>query len=253
MENIELNLTDIFDVLRKRWPIILLTAILCAAIAFVYSTIAIVPMYGLNVTFMVNPEFGNSQSTTIVTETQSYTYAKDAIKTYMRLLSNNEFFDMLYESVDGKCVNDYSVAQLKGMVSFSSIDETELFNATIKSTSREDAYTIALEMQKLAPQRIQELRGFEVLKVVDRPQLKNISVLNNNTTKNTMLGGIIGAVISVLLFIILKLTDVRINDESDIRKAYNIPILGVIPDFQAVGVEKNSKPLYGGKTGENKR
>ena len=252
MENIELSLADIFEVLAKRWPIILLSVILCAAIAFSYSLFAVVPMYGLNVTFMVNPEFGNAQSTTIVTETQSYTYAKDAIKTYMRLLSNNEFFDMLYESLDGKCVNDYSIGQLKGMISFSSIDETELFNATIRSTNREDAYTIALEMQKLAPQRIQELRGFEVLKVVDRPQLKNISVVNNNTTKNTFVGGVIGAVLSVLLFIIIKLTDVKITNESDIKKAYNIPVLGVIPDFQSVGTDKNSKPLYGGKTGENK-
>ena len=253
MENIELSLADIFEVLAKRWPIILLSVILCAAIAFSYSLFAIVPMYGLNVTFMVNPEFGNTQSTTIVTETQSYTYAKDAIKTYMRLLSNNEFFDMLHESIDGKCLTDYSIKQLKGMISLSSIDETELFNATIKSASKEDAYTIALEMQKLAPKRIEELRGFEVLKVVDRPQLKNIFVLNNNTVKNTLLGGIIGAVVSMLIFIILKLTDVRINDESDIKKAYNIPVLGVIPDFQSVGVEKNAKPLYGGKTGENKR
>ncbi len=253
MENIELNLADIFDVLKKRWPIILLSVILCAAIAFSYSLFAVVPMYGLNVTFMVNPEFGNAQSTTIVTETQSYTYSKDAIKTYMRLLSNNEFFDMLYESIDGKCLTEYSVRQLKGMVSFSSIDETELFNATIKSASKEDAYTIALEMQKLAPKRIEELRGFEVLKVVDRPQLKNIVVLNNNITKNTFIGGIIGAVVSILLFIILKLTDVRINDESDIKKAYNIPVLGVIPEFQSVGTVKNTKPLYGGKTGENKR
>ena len=252
MENIELSLADIFEVLAKRWPIILLSVILCAAIAFSYSLFAVVPMYGLNVTFMVNPEFGNAQSTTIVTETQSYTYAKDAIKTYMRLLSNNEFFDMLYENLDGKCINNYSIGQLKGMISFSSIDETELFNATIRSTNREDAYTIALEMQKLAPQRIQELRGFEVLKVVDRPQLKNISVVNNNTTKNTFVGGIIGAVLSVLLFIIIKLTDVKITDESDIKKAYNIPVLGVIPDFQTVGNDKNSKPLYGGKTGENK-
>lgn len=253
MENIELNLADIFDVLKKRWPVILLSVILCAAIAFSYSLFAVVPMYGLNVTFMVNPEFGNAQSTTIVTETQSYTYSKDAIKTYMRLLSNNEFFDMLYESIDGKCLTEYSVRQLKGMVSFSSIDETELFNATIKSASKEDAYTIALEMQKLAPKRIEELRGFEVLKVVDRPQLKNIVVLNNNITKNTFIGGIIGAVVSILLFIILKLTDVRINDESDIKKAYNIPVLGVIPEFQSVGTVKNTKPLYGGKTGENKR
>lgn len=253
MENLELNLTDIFDILAKRWLIILVAMVLCAVIAYTYSVVAIVPVYGLNVTFMVNPEFGNAQSTTIVTETQSYTYAKDAIKTYMRLLSNNEFFDMLYESIDGKCLNNYSVGQLKGMVSFSSIDETELFNATIRSTSREDAYTIALEMQKLAPQRIEELRGFEVLKVVDRPQLKNIVVTNNNVTKNTFVGGLIGAVLTILLFIVLKLTNVRIVDESDIKKAYNIPVLGVIPDFQSVSTEKNGKPIYGGKTGENKR
>lgn len=253
MENIELSIVDIFDILAKRWLVILVSVILCAALAFAYSTFVIVPMYGLNVTFMVNPEFGNAQSTTIVTETQSYTYAKDAIKTYMKLLSNNEFFDLLYERIDGKCVNNYSLGQLKGMISFSSIDDTELFNATIRSSSPEDAYTIALEMQDLAPERMQELRGFEVLKVVDKPQLKNIVVINNNTIKNTFVGAIIGAVLSVLIFIVLKITDVRITDESDIKKAYNIPVLGVIPDFQEVTAEKNEKPLYGGKTGENKQ
>ena len=252
MESVELNLSDIFEVLIKRWWLILICTVLCAAIAFSYSVFAVVPMYGINIQFIVNPQLNTQQSTSIQNEMQSYTYGKESIKTYLTLLKNNDFFDMLYDRLAAQGIYDYSSVKLKSMVSYTSIPDTELFNATVVCEDPNDAFVIAKEFETLAPERIQSLRGFEALKVSDPPKLKNIARVNNNTAKLTLLGALAGAFLSALFFVILKLTDVRITDESDIKKAYDIPILGVIPNFDEVTHGSREKVMYGGKPGENK-
>lgn len=254
MDAIELSLVDLLHTLLKRWWIILISALLCAVMMFLYSTFAITPLYGLKIQFYVSPEFGNTQNTTAATAYQTYSYAKEAIRTYMKLLENDEFFDQLAKELEGKCKVEYTSGGLDAMISYSEVSDTDLFNATIVSAYPGDAYTVATALAELAPQRIQTIKGFDALRVTDKPKFDRVARVNNVTKRNTMFGALIGAVISALAIIIIKIFDVRISDESDLTKVYDKPVLGVIPNFDEIIKDSSKKSItYGGRYGENRK
>lgn len=255
MDTIELSLIEILQVLLKRWWIILISMVLCAALMFAYCTVAITPMYGIKIQFYVAPEFGNSQITSAVTAYQTSTYAREALTTYMKLLDNNEFYDLLETETNGKCVADYSSRQLSSMISYSDVSDTDLFYATIVSPDPGDAYVIAEELSKLAPDRIREIKGFDALKVTDSPKYDRVSRVNNSTSRNTVIAALLGAVVSALAIVVIKIFDVRISDEEDLHKNYeNVPVLGVIPNFEDISSKSGKKygrySDAGGKYGE---
>ncbi|MBQ7822471.1 MAG: hypothetical protein IJ391_09360 [Clostridia bacterium] len=255
METIELSIVDILRTLIKRWWIIAISTVLCAVVLFLYSVFAVTPLYGLQIQFYVAPEFGNAQATTAVTAYQTYTYAKEAILTYMTLLENDEFFDLLEENIEGKCRVNYTSSGLDSMISYKAVEDTDLFNATIVSAYPGDAYTVATVLAELAPDRIHEIKGFDALKVTDKPKFERVARVNNNVSRNTFIGAIVGALFSTLTIIVLKMFDVRIGDESDLMKVYDAPILGVIPNFEEIIKDNKRSAMYGygGKVGENSK
>lgn len=252
MEAIEVSILDILKILLKRWWIILISSVLCAVLLFLHSSFNITPMYGLTVQFYVAPEFGNAQTTTAATAYQTTTYAREALKTYMELLDNDDFFDMLDENLDGKCRIDYKASHLSSMISYSEQSDTDLFVATIVSPYPADAYAVASELANLAPKRIHEIKGFDALKVTNQPKFERIKRINNVTSRNTLVGAFFGAIVSALIIVLFKVFDVRISDENDLTKMYDVPILGVIPNFDEV-IKDNKKSAYGGRYGESSK
>ena len=52
-----------------------------------------------------------------------------------------------------------------------------------------------------------------------------------STSKNTVIGLLVGLVLAVIVNLLRELLDTRIKNEEDLSRRYDIPILGVIPDF----------------------
>ncbi len=253
LDTIEIGIVDIFKTILKRWWIVVISTVLCAVAVFVYGTLTTVPLYGLKVQFYISPEFGNAQSTTAVTAYQTYTYAKEAVLTYMALLESDEFYEAMEEDLQGKCRVDYSLSQLNSMISYRNIQDTDLFYATVVSQNPGDAYIIATQLAEMAPDRIRQIKGFDALKVTDNPRLDRVSRVNNNTRRNTIIGGFLGALLSAGIVILIKMFDVRISSEADLNKAYKLPVLAVIPDFNELMRECTLLDIggRGGKVNKN--
>ena len=254
MESMEISILDVLKTLIKKWWIIVLSTVLCAVVLFLYSTFNITPMYGLTIEFYVAPEFGNSQITSASTAYQTTTYAREAMKTYIKLLANADFFDMLEKEIDGKCIGNYTSSSLSSKITYAEQADTDLFRATVYSKYPEDAYSIAVELAEIAPQRIYEVKGFKALTVTNAPKFERVRRTNNVVNRNTIIGGLFGALVSSLILVVIKIFDVRIATESDLTKFYDVPVLGVIPNFdEVIKDNRNSKYGYGGRYGEKSK
>ena len=62
---------------------------------------------------------------------QSINYAKNLVLTYIELLDSNSF----YNSVSKELNEKYTASQLKSMIKFESIEDTEVFKALVNSGS----------------------------------------------------------------------------------------------------------------------
>ena len=52
------------------------------------------------------------------------------------------------------------------------------------------------------------------------------------SARNTLLGAIVGFMISVFMIIIKETFDTRVKSPEDISENFDIPVLGVIPEFK---------------------
>lgn len=226
---IEISLQDLFLIFFKRLWIILLSMILCGTVTYLYNKNYIIPLYRSEVIFYVvpvssiDPEY--SDYAKLQLEYQSMVYAKQVINTYLQIFKTNTF--------KAKLIEDYTKnyeKPMNGTISVSEITDTELFKISIISTSTEDAYEIATQIEKTAPETIVQTIGNDTLRVVDKP-VKSIAPINNNTLRNTFLGIILGAVLSYGMAFLIFIFDRRVKSEEDLKNNYDIPILGGIIDF----------------------
>ncbi|MEG0579278.1 MAG: capsular biosynthesis protein, partial [Niameybacter sp.] len=54
-----------------------------------------------------------------------------------------------------------------------------------------------------------------------------------NVLLNTLIGFMLGGVLSVLGVLVAAMLDNRVKDEEDLKKYYDMPILGAIPDLES--------------------
>ena len=257
MDTIEISVADILQSLLRKWWIILISIFICAAIMFAYSSTGVLPMYGLSMSFYVSPEFGNAQATTAVTAGQTAALAEASIKTYMELLNEPAFYVELEEKLEGQCSTDYSAGRLSSMISYSNSEGVNIIQAKVVGENQNDVFTISKALENAAPLRVESIVGNKALtptNIMDASALEWVSRVNDNATRNTVLGALLGAIISAAVIILVKVFDVRINDENDLKRTYDVPVLGVIPNFEEVIKDNQKKTvMYGGKTGENSK
>lgn len=221
---IEISLQDIFHLLLKRWWIILVSAVVCAAITFIYNKNFVVPLYSSEVTFYIDP-LNNEDQVSLSLEYTSLNYAKQLLDTYIQIFNTNTFRTKLSEAYTENTGKPYSAS-----LSISGITDTVLFKIRVTTTSSEDSYEIAQLLEKIAPEMIEEIMGADKIRVTDNA-VKRTSPINNNTSRNTLLGAVIGAILAVGIFLLIEIFDTRVKSEEDLKNHYDIPILGGIVDF----------------------
>lgn len=226
----ELSLGKLLQMMRQRiWWILLCTAI-GGVLAFSYTKIFVAPTYVSSVKMMVtkNNEIQANDATDIV-------YAQRIVKTYMALLDDHTF----YSQVAANSGLDYTAGQLQGMFSFSIIDETEVFQVSVEAHSSKDTKIIANAASKIIPKQIQNV--YTEATVKQTSQAQDGRRVGPSLIRNTVFGGIVGAVAVFLIIFLKEMLDVRIKTEEDLVEHYDIPLLGSIPDFSPSSSKKTRR------------
>jgi len=218
----ELSIKDVLGIIYKRLIFIIACTFFCAIMSYVYNKFIKDPVYTASVQFCVNT---NDNSYGNINE---LIYAQKVVSTYVNLLRTNTFFKQVLEATG----LNYSVQQLKAMTQISSVNDTEIFQITLSSNSADDAYTLVEAMQKIAPQLIANIKENSKISVVD-PVVYPAGPSGPNIYLNTILGAVAGLVLAIAISFFWELIDVKIKSKEDLSKRYQIPILGVIPNFGA--------------------
>ena len=103
-------------------------------------------------------------------------------------------------------------------------------------------------MNKLSADIANEITNVFEEKIYDIMQIENVTTLTNakvpqkksgpSTTKNTMIGAMVGLVICVAIVLIQMFTDTKVKTEEEVKKIFtDYPIIGSIPDFEIKDVE----------------
>lgn len=233
--NESLTIQQIFRVLLKKWWIILISVIVCGTVGFAYSTYVLAPQYTSIGTLIVNNK--QSRETTSI-NINDINASQKLVNTYAIILKSNAFVNRVKEKIN----LDYSVSKIQNMVTYSSVNNTEVLAVAVVSENPEHSATIAETVLDLATEEIGKYAEVGSVKILDHANLP-VSPSSPNIPLNTLIGILLGAVLSVLMIFITEMMDTRIKGADDLSDRYNLPVLGIIPSAEHKEESKNEKSV----------
>jgi capsular polysaccharide biosynthesis protein len=128
-----------------------------------------------------------------------------------------------------------------------------MFEVSISSPYPELSAQLVNVIAKVAPDEIAEIVEGSSTKIIDYAEVPE-KPYTPSYQKNVMMGFLLGFVLAAAYVCLATLLDKRIRTEDDLEQLFHLPVLGVIPDFEAKP-SKNTKYSYGyeyaSKSGEN--
>lgn len=231
---LEIDVGELFKVVWKRAWIIVLCALLVGGMTLVYTANFVTPMYRAEVTMYVNNNSGNTDTVS----SSNLAVALQLVKTYVNIIKSDRVLEKVIEET-GLMLTP---KQIRGMLSAESVNETEMFAVRITSSSPQMSADIANAIADVAPGVISVIIEGSSAKVVDYAKVPTSRVSPSYTT-NTIVGTLIGGILSALFFILQHLLDTRIKTEEELERICQIPVLGSIPDFAHPAKESKKKKV----------
>lgn len=228
---IEINLKEIGDALAQRMALLVLTGLLFAAAAFAGTKLFIAPEY---------------QSTTKIVV---LTKQEDGNLTNSDLQASSLLTKDYAELVRSRTVVENVIAQLQLSENYesvlekmevSSLTDTRMLSITVTDEDPYEAARIADAVREEASAHIQQVMDTKAVNVVDTANIPT-NPCSPNIKKNTILAGITGVLLAILLISIQVLMDDTIKTAADVEKYLGLSVLESIPLEGDPDVEKKKK------------
>ncbi|HEM3486506.1 TPA: capsular biosynthesis protein CpsC [Streptococcus suis] len=224
MNNQEVNAIeiDVLFLLKTIWRkkfLILLTAVLTAGLAFVYSSFLVVPQYDATTRIYVVSQNVEAGAGLTNQELQAGTYL---VKDYKEIILSQDVLTQVATELNLK-------ESLKEKISVSIPVDTRIVSISVRDADPNEAARIANSLRTFAAQKI-----VEVTKVSDVTTLEEAVPAEEPTTPNTkrniLLGLLAGGILATGIILAMEVLDDRVKRPQDVEEVMGLTLLGVVPD-----------------------
>ena len=235
---IEIDLLKIFQGLRKKIWIILLTGIIFGGLACACTL------------FMMTPVYTSSASILILTQDQNKETASDLerdtqlTKDYNVLITSRPVLEAVIKELD----LDMRYEDLKGMITVNNPADTRILELSVLDTDPERAKIIVDKLTKVSSHFIGEKMEMVTPKIID--------VGNGPTDKpgpnlllNVLIGIFLGFVLSAGIIIIGIFRDDNIKTEEDVEEYLGLHVLTSIPYSKQLAEDNKTSKRKGKRKG----
>jgi len=234
----EIDLRELFGALLRRWWAIVLAILIVGAAAFGYTFFLVDPLYKASTLLYVNNSDISVGSTSFSISNADLTAAQKLVDTYVVILKSRTALNEVIEEAD----LPYTYEQLRGMISASAVNSTEVFQIEVTSKSPSEAEKIANTIADILPDKIADIVAGSDVRIVDYAVVP-AHRSSPSYTRNTAIGALLGGLLSAVIVILAYLFDENIHTEDYLTQTYpDIPLLSVIPDMT---VTKQRSGYYG--------
>lgn len=218
----EISLGELFGILKRRWPLIVLTTLSTTLIAFCLSMYVLTPMYETSATMIVSYK----QNQESVMTYNDVVMSQNLVNTYSEIIKSRRVLDQVIEELD-LSVSPHELAE---GITVSPRGDTEIIEVTVSDASPSLATDIANQVSAVFQKEIQDMMEVDSVETIDHA-IEPKNPVSPNIMMNTLIGGLLGGVISVLLAFSLAFMDRTLKTPQDIERYLGLPIIGAIPDL----------------------
>lgn len=238
-DEIEINIGWVVRAIMNRAWRVIMASVLCAAIAFGYTFQFITPQYQSTAMFYVNNNSFSVGDAALSITSGDLVTSRGLVDSYIVILKTRE---TLNEVIDYTGL-DLTYSEVSNMISAAAVNETEIFRVTVTNPDPQEAEKIASAIAYILPKRISNIIDGTSAKIVDSA-VAPAGPSSPSYTKNTLIGFLLGFLMSTGLIALKEISDTTIRSEEDIEHVCAHPVLTMVPDMQASG-KKNSDYYYG--------
>lgn len=232
-EVFEFDFRRIFEAILDRWRMIAVTSVVMGLCACIYSLFLITPLYRASATMYVN---NNKNTVSENLSNNDITASLQLVPTVTRIFDSRTTLGEVAKEIN----LGYTADDISGMISFSSTEDTQILTVTVVNPNPDHAYIIANAIADIAPLKATEIMDGSSVKVIDYAEQPD-SPFSPNVPKNMILGLMFGFLLSVVIAILIEITDNSIREEGDITRLYpDIPIIGTVPEIKVTLEEKTN-------------
>lgn len=235
-DEMEIDLLRLMKALwRKAWAITLAAAILGICF-FVGTLLFIKPLYKAKALMYVNSSNISVGGTKVSITQSELTAAKTLVDTYIVILNTRTTL----EDVIAQSGVPYTYEELmqEKMIHAEAVNGTEVFAIEVTSEDPKEAELLANTIARVLPEKIAAIVEGSSARIVDYAVVP-ASKSSPNTIKNTVIGVLIGLILTCGVVVVQELLDEQIHDADYLTETYGIPVLAVIPDLLSSGSEND--------------
>ena len=215
---------NFFYFLKKTWWLVTLLGILAGGLRYYKAWSSFVPRYTATASFSVKS--GYVGTTDLVDTTQYYNNqaAEQVVSSFPYILRS--------EAMQERICLELNTSRINGMVTASSIGETNIFTLTVTSNNPQDAYDILNAVIKNYPQVASFVIGGTQLSMIEEPQVPVAPTNVFRGERSAMKGAAMGVLLGLGLTLLMAFSRKTIQTSDDLKRMTAVPCMGTIPAIQ---------------------
>ena len=213
----EINLKELFAVIKKRFWVAAVITVLFTLVAGVYSTFSTNLLYQSSSRIIIKA--GAEERTTL------QVIMKDPT---------------IMEKVVQELKLERSPEALAGQITVQSIDTSQVVSISVIDSDPTVAASIANTTAKVFKEEIPNIIGFNDVQLLSDAKVVPFPI-NDNGNRMVMIGFVLGLVAGIGLVFLLESLDDSVKSEEDVEEFLGIPVLGKVPKMARKNLKKTNR------------
>lgn len=227
-----ISLKELFQILRKRFLLIVLITVIAMAISGAVSFFVMTPIYEANTQLLVNQN-KNDQSTYNPSEIQTNL---QLINTYNVIIKSPRILDIVIDQLD----LNMSAGQLMSKISVQSERNSQVVNVSVQDPDPTQAVLIANTVAEVFQTEIVELMNVDNVNILTRAEMsENATPVKPKPLLNIAIALVVGLMLGVGIVFLIEYLDNTIKTTEDVEKILGLPVLGSIASIDDPALERS--------------
>ena len=227
----ELELREIFQIIRKRWKLLFFVPLLAVLIGGLYTNYFVEPTYKSSTTLMVlhsgeprdpeglGPQFRSSADIRL---------SRDLVKTYGEIVKSRRVAERAILAADPSIGMTHQ--ELMRKIEVGLVSDTELIHITVSDTDPVMSAFWANTVTEAFIAEVVNIMHIENVNVLD-DAIPALGPVSPRPMLNLAIAFILGAMVSTGLAFLLEYLDNTIKTPQDVINELELPVLGAVRDY----------------------
>lgn len=225
-----ISIQELYMLLKRYVLIILAAGLIGGILTYCVCSLFVSPVYEASAKMIVN---SRQEQTGSLTNDQ-ITSSQKLVDTYAIIVRSQPVLEPVIENLN----LSIDVEKLAKKVTVTSVNDTQVMQIAVQSKDSQQALQIVEQIVSICPSIIIDAVEAGSVKTIEPAHLKKDPVAPN-TSLFTLVAAFLSMVAVVIAVLLRFLLDNTYKSEFDLRNDLELPVLGVIPDYEYCMKQKN--------------